>query len=256
MASIYKQRVMQRAIIEQLLREGLKQEAKLLVVGVGDGRELETLLESEMIKTMLAEVVALDIEDWLTDEIAALPNLAEVASRLTFVLGRAEHLECLFEAEKFDIVQCGFVFHELPYGEAKEQATRGCFHVLKRGGFLVYSDMFLDNQLSNNPQREAARRQTIQRLYGQYLREADEALKEGRLTKEQWEMLCGDGIKPGLLKSMNDALSGEGDFYEPLGLCIDRLLNIGFVRLWVYPNCLNRSLYIIVGQKPTEEEEK
>jgi len=148
------------------------------------------------------------------------------------------------------MVHCCFVFHELPYGEGKEQAAKGCFHVLKRGGFLTYSDMFLDNQPSDNPQREAVRRHTIQRLYGQYLREADEALKDGRLTKEQWEMLCGDGIKPGLLKSMNDALSGEGDFYEPLGLCIDRLLNIGFVRLRVYPNHLNRFLYIIVAQKP------
>jgi len=254
LASINEQRIMQRTVIEQLLREGLKRRAKLLDVGVGDGRELETLLESETVTKLLTEVVALDTEDWLTDEIAALPNLAEVASRLTFVLGRAEHLACLFEAESFDIVHCGFVFHEIPYGEPKEQAIKGCFHVLKRGGFLVYSDMFLDNQLSDKPQLEAVRRQTIQRLYGQYLREADAALKEGRLTKEQWEMLRGDSTKPGLLKSMNDALSGEDDFYESLGVCIDRLLNVGFVQLRVYPNRLNRFLYIIVGHKPTEED--
>ncbi len=255
MASINEQRLMLRTIIEQLLREELKQRATLLDVGVGDGRELEVLLESETIKTMLTEVVALDLEDWLTDEIPTLLNLAEVASRLTFVLGMVEHLIHLFEAETFDIVHCGFIFHELPYGEAKEQAVKGCFHVLKRGGFLVYSDMFLDNQLSNDPHREAARQCAIQRLYGQYLKEAVEALKQGRLTREQWESLLGDGTKPGLLRSMKDALSREDDFYEPLGQCIDRLLNTGFVRLRVYPNRLNDFLYIIVAQKSAEEDD-
>jgi len=254
MASINEQRVMQRTIIEQLLLEQLGQRVKLLDVGVGDGRELDALLDSETIMAMLTEVVTLDIEDWLTEEIATLPNLAEAASKLTFVLGRAEHLIRLFEAESFDIVHCGFVFHEIPYGRPKEQAIKGCFSALKRGGILIYSDMFLDNRLSDKPQLEASRRQIVQCLYGQYLREADAALKEKRLTKEEWEMLRGDGTKPGLLKSMNDALSGEDGFYESLGVCIDRLLNCGFVQLRVYPNRLNRFLYIIVAHKPTEED--
>jgi hypothetical protein len=62
MASINEQRIMQRTIIEQLLREQLSQRVMLLDVGVGDGRELDTLLDSETIRAMLTEVVALDIE--------------------------------------------------------------------------------------------------------------------------------------------------------------------------------------------------
>jgi ubiquinone/menaquinone biosynthesis C-methylase UbiE len=252
MASIYEQRVKKRVIVEPLIRDELSTPGMFLDIGVGDGRDLEIFLGSEIIRQKLSHVWAIDIEDWFTPEISILPNLSKMDSQLKFELEHAEHITRCFDAEKFDIVQCSFLFHELLFGKAKEQSANGCFHVLKRGGFLIYSDMFLDNQLSENLQRETDRQETIRQLYGQYLKEADEALQEGRLTKEQWEMLCGNN-KPGLLKSMEEALSGKDGFYETLGQCIDRLLSVGFVRLQVYPNRLNNFLYIIIAQKPTKD---
>lgn len=249
MASIAKQREIEREILDQLLG-GHKGSGALIDLGVGDGQELEFMLQPSSTRCALDRIAAVDIEDWLTRELPSLPNLRQMGSKVQFVLGDGTQPNRYCSSEHFDIAHGGFFFHEVPYGDRKERTAKACFRVLKCGGHLVYSDAFLNNRPAASSSREARRRAAIRKLYAHYLREADDALEHGRLSEKDWALLRGDGASPGLLKSAEDALKGEDDFYEPLGRCVDRLLRAGFAELRLYPNEFNEFLYVIVARKP------
>jgi len=250
--SIGEQRLLQRLALENILGSYARGVVSFLDVGVGDGRELDLLMGSKNVAQRIGTLTALDIDDWFTHAIDDLPNLSRMTKRIRFVLGHAENLLTIAEKSSFGVVHCSFLCHELAFGEPKRQAVSACFDAIVPGGFLLYADAFLDNEPSKNPVTERARRDEVASLYRHYLREAQDCRDSGDLSEEHFNELCGDATGLGLLSSMEAAVKAEDDYYEPLGRCVDRLVNAGFVRLRVLPNSYNKWLYVIVAEKPTE----
>jgi ubiquinone/menaquinone biosynthesis C-methylase UbiE len=63
-------------------------------------------------------------------------------SPLKLVLGKAESMP--FEEESFDILNCVYLFHELP-PEIRRQCAKEFFRVLKPGGLLSWNDSIQAN---------------------------------------------------------------------------------------------------------------
>ena len=58
-------------------------------------------------------------------------------SPLNLVLGKAEDMP--FENETYDILNCVYLFHELP-NEVRRECAKEFFRVLKPGGLLAFND--------------------------------------------------------------------------------------------------------------------
>ena len=63
-------------------------------------------------------------------------------SPLNLVLGRAENMP--FENESFDILNCVYLFHELP-PEIRRECAKEFFRVLKPGGLVAFNDSLQAN---------------------------------------------------------------------------------------------------------------
>ena len=67
---------------------------------------------------------------------------------LNLVQGKAE--KTLFEDESFDIVNCVYLFHELP-PEIRRECAKEWFRILRPGGLVAFNDSIQASDRENLP---------------------------------------------------------------------------------------------------------
>ena len=67
---------------------------------------------------------------------------------LNLVQGRAEKM--IFDDESFDIINCVYLFHELPH-EVRKECAKEWFRVLRPGGLVAWNDSIQASDRSNLP---------------------------------------------------------------------------------------------------------
>jgi SAM-dependent methyltransferase len=244
--SIAAQRELEAAALASALRILDRKALALLCGGVGDGYGLDNLLDPSRYDQSLRLVACVDLVDFLTAGLARLPHLQRLGGAVQLTKAPIQNVARLFEAKMFDVAIYSGVLHEVPYDE-KLEAFAAIASVLRENGFLLYSDMFLDNRRSESRVQEEQRQARIQRLYGLFLDEAETALRHGNLNPSSHHALVGDENSPGLLYSRARALLGLDDYYEPLDDAIARLRTLGFVKIDVQCNPQNPFFHLIVA---------
>lgn len=107
---------------------------RVLVVGAGGGREIETIHAG----VPTASVTAVDPS---ADNLALAKHVAGYAKNIRFVEGRVEDLS---EEEAFDVVTSLLVMHQLPDDGAKLAYLCAIRDSLAVGGVLIHADICFD----------------------------------------------------------------------------------------------------------------
>lgn len=245
--SINEQRLIQKKVLENILLSKRIERINFLSVGVGDGEELNFLLTSPILKSSIAKVICIDILNSYFNPYS-LPNVRDMNNKITFVQEDARNLHKHLTQAEFDIIQCGFLMHEIKY-EDKNNILLQFFNLLKPAGYLVYSDIFTDNYKQENPHEDLLRVKNIERLYKFFIEEATECVKNGVMTQTEWDLLYGDGVTEGLIKSMERDMEGLDSYYEPLDKAKSRLIECGYRDIETYGNQKNDYLFVISAKR-------
>jgi len=245
--SINEQRLIQRKFLVHILASKQLKMIKFLSAGVGDGEELDFLFASSILKSAIAKVICIDILNSYFNPYS-LSNLSNVLNKTAFIQEDVRNIQKRFNQGEFDIIQCGFLMHEIKY-ENKNDVLINFFNLLKPNGYLIYSDIFADNHKRQSLDEELLRIKSIERIYNSFIKEAIECVKNGAMASDEWNLLCGDGIKEGLLKSMKKAMDGLDDYYEPLDKARFRLRDCGYWDIMTYANKKNDHLFVIGAKK-------
>lgn len=228
--SIRSQRQIQAAII-RALRIG-----RLLVIGCGYGDELAALLGRLNLQNPSLWVNAVDLAP--TGESLKSKNFAKrLGSRFEFATLDLMDLAGLQGYGQFDVAQCGFVLHDIPY-PLKEQALKILSRSVRPGGHVIISDIFNSDKQSYTSD--------VANVYNTFLREANCALDEGALQQHEWRSLLGDGTCRGLLLTKAEAVAGFRDYFETLASMVDRAARNDLDVCRVESNPLNPWLNVIV----------
>jgi len=232
--SIRAQREIQRKILHILRIK------TLLVLGCAFGDELAQLLEGITYMSSDISVTAIDlasVEDALRAHTFAKVLGPHLKWRSLDLLDAAQ----LPEYGEFDVVQCGFVLHDVPYDD-KDRAMAVLSGAIRPGGHLIISDMFISDK--QDRLTEACN------IYDAFLSEASSARNSGLLGAEEYRPLVGDGVQPGLHRSKKEATEGMRDFFDSLESLIDRFRKAGLHICRIEPNPINSSLSVILAVRP------
>jgi 2-polyprenyl-3-methyl-5-hydroxy-6-metoxy-1,4-benzoquinol methylase len=231
--SIRGQRRIQAAIIR-----GLRVE-RLLVIGCGYGDELAVLLGRLNLQDPFVRVNAIDLAP--TGESVKSKDFARrLGSRFEFATLDLMDLAGLQGYGQFDVAQCGFVLHEIPYS-LKEQALKILSASVRPRGHVIISDIFNSDTGSYTSE--------VAKIYDAFLREANCALSQGALQQHEWRSLLGDGSCPGLLLSKAEAVAGSRDYFETLACMVGRAARNGLDVCRIVSNPFNPWLYVIVTHR-------
>ncbi len=148
----------------------------------------------------------------------------------------------------WDFIQCGFVLEDIEYSE-KKNVYKNLYKSLLPSGFLIISEMFLDNKIKSGNE-ESKRKGQIRTLYDQFLSEAEIQYKNNILNNQQYQLLIGNEETHGLLYTKRRAIDGLQDYFEDRVQVENQLKNIGFKILKYYQNPDNDFLGVILAQKP------
>lgn len=227
LASIQAQRDLQRRALACL------HGTRLLIVGSAFGEEANHLLYGT---SRWLRVVAIDLVD-VASQVFQQPVLLMLGWRFGFY--RCDLLDTfkLHEYGSFDVVQCGFVLHDMPSRE-KDRAIRQLAYAVRPGGHIIISEIF--SSTGGDQTSNAAA------VYDTFLREATTARDLSRLRSSDFDELVGDGVKPGLLRSREEAVQGNRDFFEPLAETIERARCAGLRLKKVAVNPVNRDLCVLL----------
>lgn len=224
----------QRRIQAQMLRA--LSPRRLLVVGCAQGDELSELLSEINLDNADFTVTATDLCD--VEEVLRSHDYAiSLGPRLHWM-----QLD-LLEAERvsgygdFDVVQCGFVLHDIR-PEMKDRALALMSRAVKTGGHLIISEICLKE--GSDPASEAIE------IYDVFLREADEARRKGLLQPHEWGLLVGDGESPGLLRTKREAMDGDRDFFETRSELIRRIQRAALEMSETVVNEMNSRLTVLL----------
>ncbi len=192
----------QRRIQAQMLRALCPRQ--LLVVGCAQGDELSDLLSEINLDNADLTVTATDVCD--VEEVLRSHRYAiSLGARLHWMQLDLLEAERVSGYGSFDVVQCGFVLHDI-CPETKDRALEVMSGAVKPGGHLIISEICLKE--GSDPASEAIE------IYDVFLKEADEARRTNLLQPHEWSRLVGDGESPGLLRTKREAMEGERDFFE------------------------------------------
>lgn len=212
------QRNVQRQIIGDLLVN--KNIRSILSIGCGYGDELASILPDDIDSLHVCAIDVADVEkDLRLNGFAKRLNSRLIWCRLDLM-----DLTSVPWYGEFDLIQCGFVLHDVEHGQ-KNHAVRLLSRAVKLGGHILVSDIFLSGNVKFEFQ--------VRNIYDAFLAEANAALKLGTLTPNQWRMLLGDGDQlPGLLCTKEEACVGNRDFFDNDDTWTQRALEVGlsFVR--------------------------
>jgi hypothetical protein len=237
--SIEFQREAQRSILKHLMTA--YHSYSLLSVGTAFGDELDVLLDPELMKTIAGVYVAAVDCDCCVKEVSEKAFASQGKVNLSCIQSDLFSIDCVPGYGSFDAVQSGFVLHDFEYSQ-KDAAFRKLSQAVRIGGSMILSEIF-----SN--QRKAAQQETME-IYDHFLREADSALHMGRLTCPEWRDLVGAASgAPGLLRTKEEAMNGDRDFFESVAATTERLVAAGlqvteYVNNPFYPN-----LSVILAQR-------
>lgn len=246
--SIKNQRLIQRTILERLLALGkFNRGVAFLSLGVGDGQELNVLFQSSFMKEATNQLICVDISDNYFN-LQTLPNLRGFGCDLKFIKNDVRNLHDRFDSGKFDIIHLSFLLHEIMY-EEKDRVLLQISEVLKPNGYVLYSDIFLDNRKKIDRQRDILRMSMVRLFYEKLIEEAHRCRANGSLTKAELSLLCGDGSTDGFLRSMMRAIEGVDDYYESLADAKRRLRRVALSELSIHPNRKNEYLFTIVARR-------
>ena len=207
----------QRRIQGELLAELLP--SRLLSVGCGYGDELAELLRCHELQCSVKQVLAIDLVD-VEDKLSKSSIGNELGQRLSFAQFDLTSPGRFCERRLFDLAQCGFVFHEIPWHRKSEvlHLVADCVH---DAGHVLISDMFLPD--------ETTRGEGVRLLYERFFADVEEARRSGQISHQEWEMLMGDGESPGLVRAERVALDEE--YLESAVTLAGRAKNAGLVLL-------------------------
>jgi len=222
--SIRRQRELQSLLLQPLAIDAV------LFAGCGYGDEMATLLRKGL--PAARHVVAIDIAD--VDE-----DVAEVADRIERPISFYDcdllDLEDLPDSGSFELIQAGFVFHDLADDE-KDEGFAVAAHTLRFGGYLLLSDFFPP------PISPEA-------LYGEFIKEAERETRAGRMPRAARDEFLGDGVKPGLLRTIARAAAGERDFFDTPDMSVNRARRHGLRLVATRINDINASMRTLLFQK-------
>jgi ubiquinone/menaquinone biosynthesis C-methylase UbiE len=242
--SIEKQRILQKDLLDNFNCS----HKKFLQIGTGDGFEMEVLIQSNFFSHCNPTIYLCEVDLSYFSK-SSLPNLSRYSGQSEEIVCSVEKIEEIFPAATLDIIQIGFVMHDIECPTEKDEAFASLFSILKPNGKLVFSDSFINNIPQNSEEYEKTRKNQVASLYDFFIKEADDCLKNGGLNKSEYELLLGDGKTAGLVKTKADAIRGVRDFYEEIGTTIARLRKAGFEIMSVIDNPVHDALKIIVAGK-------
>ena len=244
--SIHEQRRIQRAILCDIFP--LIGSGDFLSIGCGYGEELDFFLsdEGEQIPKSLKELIALDIAD-VKNTVYLQPMISQLNSKFTFHQHDLLELDKLGLAKRPLIVQCGFVMEDIEYS-CKDLAFELIREIISDDGWFIYSEMFLDNLRQSDALADEDRQRTVASLYDLFINEAEISLNEGRMSKRQYNELCGDGKTPGLYRTRQQAIDGKRDFFESLEKTLQRFRELSFTVAAILDNKYNPFLKIILAK--------
>jgi SAM-dependent methyltransferase len=245
--SIIEQRSIQRKYLRNILNSSKDVKIKLLSIGVGDGEELNMILLDSNLVNDIEKIYCIDKVDNYFQP-SKLPNLKFILNKIYFIKQDIKKLYDNIQENEFDIIQCGFLMHEIEY-EHKDRVINLLNNLLKAKGILICSDIDMDNFVRNDREEDNKRKRNIISLYNKFIAEAKKCLKNKVMTMEEFNLLCGDGRNNGLLFSKNNAINGLDDYYEPLKTITDRINRCGFNCEDIFINSKSRSLFVICARK-------
>lgn len=228
--SISEQRRIQNEILRSL------RPRRLLSVGCAHGDEIRELLRCIDLLDERFYVSAIDVCD-VEDVLWTHSFARDLGERLAW-----KQLDLLHAAElpgygNFDIVQCGFVLHDVPWG-MKNDAFAILLRALRRGGHLLVSEIVA------KPDRSYAAE--VADIYDAFIDEAAACRKAGALDANSWQAFVGDGEPPGLLHSKASALGENRDFFDTQAALIDRAESAGSQVQRIITNTVNERLIVAV----------
>jgi 2-iminoacetate synthase len=241
--SIHKQREIQRDFLSEL-----NNCENFLQIGVGDGFELEELLKSNLFKQHNPKVYVCDIDLNFFNK-SEHPSIRKYNGKIQTIQSSITDLKTKFNPSFFDVIQVGFVMHDIKESEMKNKVFSYLQSLLKPNGILIFSDSFIDNMPSKNHDAEIHRKERATELYDFYINEAKESMSSGKLKKAEYDLLLGDGDSVGILKTQTDAAEGSRDFYEDSETIVKRIRLAGFSVERVIDNPLFDSLKVIIAKK-------
>jgi hypothetical protein len=241
--SIAGQRNVERVILSDLTADRCS--TILLSVGCAFGDELNELLCDEPFERRRYNITAIDLAP-VGDQILDQRFVSQSNISLEWHQLDLFDLAVVENYGSFDIAQAGFVLHDIDHSK-KDSAFSLLAKSLRPSGYLILSEIFTS---SASPEQNAPRTcyQEIEVIYDRLLKEADEMLRYGKLTKEQWSLLVGNGTEPGLQATREEATARERDYFETLEQTKTRLQDAGFRVDRVVPNPCNSYLSVIVAQ--------
>jgi len=236
LASVDAQRRLQRDALATLPLQ------HLLSVGCGYGDELELMLGGREGGDDALRVLAVDLAD-VGHEVGSLPNVARLGERFRFQRLGLLDAEAINDFGGFDVVQCGFVLHDIePHDKGRAIATLA--RAVRPGGYLLVSDIFLSE--GGGDARE------IGSIYDLFIAEARDALDRRRLNRGQYEALIGDSACPGLIRSRCDAMRGTRDHFEKPSALVHRARQAGLVLHRLFTNPRSGRLLVMLFHRPPE----
>ena len=241
--SIKAQRNIQSHLICELIRD--YQIRVFLSIGCAFGDELNEFHTScKHLRSL--DVVAIDLAD-VNRELHRQAFARALGQRLLWKQVDLLDIRSLPRYGIFDIVQCGFVLHDICRPD-KEQAYQVLADSVRSGGWLILSDMFpMFSDSQSGIVREYA--SEVKKLYESFIVEANSARERGILSSDEWTALVGDGHSPGLKSNLHEALNGSRDFFETQSQTERRLVQAGFVIERVIQNPINSRLAVILASR-------
>ena len=204
----------------------------VVFAGCGFGDEMACLLENGL--PSATDVVAIDIADVGVEVRASVDGIRAVSFFECDLLD----LEELPGTDTFDLVQAGFVFHDLT-DEEKDEGFGVAARMLNAGGYLLVSD-FYPTRLSPED------------LYRPFVEEADEEARAGRMPWSARAEFLGNGETPGLLRTIVEAEAGDRDFFDCPVAAVARAQRYGLRLVQMRINDLNHTLRVLLFQKLPE----
>lgn len=224
--SILRQRELQALLLAALPIRSV------VFAGCGFGDEMSSLLATAL--RNVQDIVAIDIADVSHDVFEAADRLAKPISFFDCDL---LDLEDVRGSGSFDLVQAGFVFHDLTEAE-KDEGFGVAARVLKSGGYFLVSDFFPGDL-------------TPEDLYGAFIDEAEVEARAGRMPSAARDEFLGDGETPGLLRTITRAAAGERDFFDRPDAAADRARRHGLRLIQTRVNDINETMRVLLFQKVT-----
>jgi len=240
--SVAFQRTVQRRTIVKLLKE--QPCIKMLSIGCGYGEELNHCLMGLEGDGVIVSVMAVDVaairRDIFSQSFANQGNIRLSYEQLNlFNLYEAPGFGC------FDIVQCGFVLHDVE-SNRKQLAFDIISKAVRPGGQVIISDIFVSDAAVQQCCLNVLYTQEVENIYGQFLYETQSAYTAGLLCEKDMNELLGNGQEPGLLRTSKDAISGNRDFFDSVAQTVSRMryCNLDIDEVIYNPHCHNLAVLV------------